>query len=349
MMVMQQAGDSGMTSKITAVQQMFSSCSGALVTSITMTPLDVVKIRLQSQRQPLNRGQQFIYCNGLMEHMCTCTNGTNGKPLPWFSKPGHFSGTIDAFIKITRTEGLRSLWSGLPPTLVMAVPATVIYFTSYEQLKSFLKHKPWDHNDLWKPMVAGMVARVWAATVISPLELVRTQLQSSNFSYSMIGGFIKNEVSQRGLASLWRGLGPTLFRDVPFSGIYWFGYEAIKARILMKNMSTDIEFHETLISGATAGSIAAICTLPFDVIKTHRQITFGLHFPGCPETNMSSSTWSLIKQLYRSQGFQSLFAGLVPRLVKVAPACAIMISSYEYFKKKFLKRNERLSKNYKTS
>lgn len=41
----------------------------------------------------------------------------------------------------------------------MAVPATVIYFTSYEQLKSILNHRPWDRNDLWKPMVAGMVAR----------------------------------------------------------------------------------------------------------------------------------------------------------------------------------------------
>ncbi|GAB1609373.1 solute carrier family 25 member 40-like [Argonauta hians] len=341
-MVMQQS--SGIN-RITTTQQILSSCSGALVTSITMTPLDVVKIRLQSQRQPLSRGQQFIYCNGLMEHMCTCTNGSNGKPLPWFSKPSHFSGTIDAFIKISRTEGLRSLWSGLPPTLVMAVPATVIYFTSYEQLKSYLEYRPQDHTDRWKPMAAGIFARVWAATVISPLELIRTKLQSSNFSYSMIRGFIKQEVSQHGLSTLWRGLGPTLLRDVPFSGIYWFGYEAIKARILMKKLSNNIEFHETLISGAIAGSIAAICTVPFDVIKTHRQIAFGLHHPECPKTNRTASTWALIKLLYQSQGFQSLFAGLVPRLVKVAPACAIMISSYEYCKKTFSNRNERSSKS----
>lgn len=31
-------------------------------------------------------------------------------------------------------------------------------------------------------------------------------------------------------------------------------------------------------------------------------------------------------------GIRGLFAGLTPRLIKVAPACAIMISTFEYSK-----------------
>lgn len=42
-------------------------------------------------------------------------------------------------IKISRNEGVTSLWSGLSPTLVLAIPATVIYFVSYEQLRLYLK------------------------------------------------------------------------------------------------------------------------------------------------------------------------------------------------------------------
>lgn len=45
----------------------------------------------------------------------------------------------DAFYKITRSEGIKSLWSGLSPTLVLALPATVIYFVSYEQIRLKLK------------------------------------------------------------------------------------------------------------------------------------------------------------------------------------------------------------------
>lgn len=42
-------------------------------------------------------------------------------------------------IKISKKEGVRSLWSGLSPTLVLAVPATIVYFVSYEQLRLFMK------------------------------------------------------------------------------------------------------------------------------------------------------------------------------------------------------------------
>ena len=44
-------------------------------------------------------------------------------------------------MKISRTEGITSLWSGLSPTLVLAVPSTVVYFVSYEQLRVRLNDK----------------------------------------------------------------------------------------------------------------------------------------------------------------------------------------------------------------
>lgn len=45
----------------------------------------------------------------------------------------------DAFYKITKFEGVPALWSGLCPTLVLAVPCTVIYFVCYEQLRFNMK------------------------------------------------------------------------------------------------------------------------------------------------------------------------------------------------------------------
>lgn len=42
-------------------------------------------------------------------------------------------------MKISRHEGAKSLWSGLGPTLILALPATVIYFVLYEQLRVRIK------------------------------------------------------------------------------------------------------------------------------------------------------------------------------------------------------------------
>ena len=36
----------------------------------------------------------------------------------------------------------------------------------------------------WIPMMAGSIARIWAATLVSPLELIRTKMQSQRLSYA---------------------------------------------------------------------------------------------------------------------------------------------------------------------
>ncbi|MBN3305620.1 S2540 protein, partial [Amia calva] len=327
---------------ITPLQQMLSSCSGALITSLFVTPLDVVKIRLQAQKSPFPKvvfffpplGKCFVYCNGLMDHLCVCENG-NSKA--WYKAPGHFSGTLDAFIKIIQKEGIRSLWSGLPPTLVMAVPATVIYFTCYDQLHAALRSRMGDGADA-APLVAGALARVGSATVISPLELVRTKLQSRHLSYRELRVAVGASIAADGWLSLWRGWGPTLLRDVPFSAMYWYNYEWGKAWLCERYGTKEASVTMTFAAGAASGSIAAIVTLPFDVVKTRRQVELGEQ-EAMNLSAKSSTTLQVMRRIVAENGAGGLFAGFLPRLIKVAPACAIMISTYEFGKAFFRKRN----------
>lgn len=320
---------------ITPLQQMVASCSGAILTSMFVTPLDVVKIRLQAQQNPFPKGKCFVYCNGLMDHICVCENG-NSKV--WYKAPGHFNGTVDAFIKIIRHEGIKSLWSGLPPTLVMAVPATVIYFTCYDQLCAALKVRMGDHAQE-APLLAGAIARVGSATVISPLELIRTKLQSQKQSYRELTNCIRSAVKTEGWLSLWRGLGPTLLRDVPFSAMYWYNYERAKAWLCKHYNTSEPTFAISFLSGAVSGSFAATVTLPFDVVKTRRQVELG-ELQAKNLLYRGSSTFSVMSRIIAQQGFSGLFAGFPPRLIKVAPACAIMISTYEFGKAFFRKHNQ---------
>lgn len=83
--------------------------------------------------------------------------------------------------------------------------------------------------------------------------------------------------------------------------------------------------------------IAAVLTHPFDVAKTIQQIA--------QETPLTTSQQSrmlmlhIFRQIVRQEGLRGLFRGLSPRIAKVAPACGIMISSYEVGKRFFETRN----------
>ncbi|XP_019561020.3 probable mitochondrial glutathione transporter SLC25A40 [Aedes albopictus] len=330
--------------RIRPYQQILSSCSGALVTSLFMTPLDVVKTRLQAQQKMMLSNKCYLYCNGLMDHLCPC--GPNGTAT--FAKPKlHFTGTVDAFVKISHHEGVKSLWSGLSPTLVLALPTTVIYFVAYEQFRLRLKEVYLRNRDkstelpFWLPLVAGASARVMAVTIVNPLELIRTKMQSEKLSYTEVGRGFRSMLKMQGILGLWKGFFPTILRDVPFSGIYWTTYETYKKHFNVTQPSFGFSF----VGGAISGGVAAFITVPFDVVKTHQQIEFGEKFlyaeNGEKRKNppKSSGTFETMRNIYVRNGIKGLFAGLTPRLVKVAPACAIMIASFEYGKNFFYNYN----------
>ncbi|XP_032252441.1 mitochondrial glutathione transporter SLC25A39 isoform X2 [Halichoerus grypus] len=336
---------------ISPLQQMVASGTGAVVTSLFMTPLDVVKVRLQSQRPsaaselmppsrlwslPYTKWKCLLYCSGVLEPLYLCPN--SARCATWFQDPTRFTGTVDAFVKIVRHEGTRTLWSGLPATLVMTVPATAIYFTAYDQLKTFLCG--WAlTSDLYAPMVAGALARLGTVTVISPLELVRTKLQAQHVSYRELGSCVRAAMAQGGWRSLWLGWGPTALRDVPFSALYWFNYELVKSWLSGLRPKDQTSVGISFVAGGISGTVAAVLTLPFDVVKTQRQVALGALEAVRVTPPRADSTWLLLRRIRAESGTRGLFAGFLPRIIKAAPSCAIMISTYEFGKSFFQRLN----------
>ncbi|NWR28877.1 S2540 protein, partial [Tachuris rubrigastra] len=304
---------------------------------ILVSPLDVIKTRLQAQSNPFPKGKCFVYSSGLMDHICVCENGDS---KAWYKKPGSFKGTLDEFVKIIRIEGIKSLWSGLPPTVIMAVPNTIICFILYDQLCEALKYRL-EKDDRYIPVLAGSLSRCISITVVSPLELIRIRMQHHKLSYKQLYLCVSTQVAADGWVSLWRDWSSTVLRDIPFSALYWYNYERFKKMMCNKVGAQEPTFFIAFTSGAASGSIAAVITQPVDAVKTHRQTSLWesetLEIP----QRDSTSTWAVMRKVVASNGITGLFAGIIPQLCKVAPACAIMISTYEYGKSFFSNLGEK--------
>ena len=412
---------------ISAGQKMLSAVSGSLLTSLLgriptkpredrllmtslpVTPLDVVRVRLQSQPNlslgfpralpsaltftnlPPNLGvsaccREVFWVNNTssvcmvadtptatMNTVAASSSASAADCAVDETRRKTFTSTLDGLRKIARNEGISSLWRGLTLTLVMAIPANVIYFTGYDSLR-YNAHSPVKTYipDSYAPLVAGSIARTAAASVISPIEMFRTRMQATTsgntgrgvFTETLVG--LRNMVHAQGYTSLWRGLTLTMWRDVPFSGIYWWGYEAMRnaltdmrdlpnARTRPRSQSRSNESHTTtflnsFVAGATSGAIAALVTTPFDVGKTRQQVLQHSPISKNVKTNAEAlrpEELSMPRFLYRiwaEEGPQGLFRGWAARCLKVAPACAIMISSYEIGKKMARGMNEEKKK-----
>ncbi|CCH59605.1 hypothetical protein TBLA_0B07890 [Henningerozyma blattae CBS 6284] len=389
-------------------QRMVSAMAGSLVTALLVTPLDVVRIRLQQQHllpectcvnptiidppvvkniRPVTNLASIGPSNAIFPSVSTSTFNdaiTAGKlfwEAPCFKDLGctkvssHYRGTWSAVQGIARSEGTLALWRGLSLTLVMAVPANVVYYAGYEYVRDW---SPLGQSyPTLNPALCGASARVLAATCIAPLELLKTRLQSvpkaqkshltnlpqnnksivGSRQFDLFKDLLKEtgrELRVEGPTALFRGLTITLWRDVPFSAIYWASYEKFKKLLSMQQCTINTGrtnytecpgngnnsqgsvgcFLKSFLGGCISGSIAALFTHPFDVGKTRMQIVLNSPTAVSSATkatnnNMFLFLWSIKK----TEGFSALFTGLVPRLLKIAPSCAIMISTYEVSKK----------------
>jgi solute carrier family 25 protein 39/40 len=73
-------------------------------------------------------------------------------------------------LRIIRDEGPASMWRGLSPTLLIAVPQTVFYFVAYERLRDgYIKELAGSYS----PAISGALARSigFALTKASLLQL----------------------------------------------------------------------------------------------------------------------------------------------------------------------------------
>jgi solute carrier family 25, member 39/40 len=90
------------------------------------------------------------------------------------------------------------------------------------------------------------------------------------------------------------------------------------------------------MSGAVSGITAAALTHPFDVAKTRRQALL-LSQEGVP-----TQTMRFLARIAQQEGIGALYAGIVPRLAKIAPACGVMIASYETVGRYFMDEGLRM-------
>jgi len=294
-----------------------SASSGAVATAFVVAPFDVVKTRIHIE--PTSSPRRVL-------------------------------------TTVLRQEGVGALWSGLRPSLLMTVPASVIYFSAYEHIRMAVASDERGSEEI-APVLAAAGAKLLASTATAPLELMRTRMQADRAlaRQGMVGGATAL-VRREGASALFKGLGPTLIRDVPFSCVYWLGYERLK-RLLVEaqppqQQPQEVPLSASFVAGGLAGAAATLLTMPLDVVKTRMQVASAeVSVSGpllCPLQSAAGvptptrgvvggggalSTAAMMARIARLEGPLALLAGTVPRLAKMAPSCAIMIASFEMGKR----------------
>lgn len=180
-------------------------------------------------------------------------------------------------------------------------------------------------------MSAGCIAGTVEATVVWPMEFIKTQLQlgsksSSKLPYTgMIQG-LSYTVRTTGFLSLYRGLSPTLIGSFPKAGIRFGLNSVIKEKLRDKNgkLSVGTNFVAGLGAGVTE---ALLIVAPVETVKTK-----------VIELNMPFREG--LSYIIRTEGFGGIYKGAIATAMKQGSNSGLRFMWFNEYKNQVTKDGE---------
>ncbi|KAF9900844.1 mitochondrial phosphate carrier protein [Linnemannia zychae] len=273
--------------------------AGAICCGVThgaLTPVDVVKTRIQLEPTVYNKGMGA------------------------------------AFRQVVKAEGAGALMTGFGPTFAGYFLQGAFKFGGYEFWKKTfidtLGMETAQNNRTAIYLVSSGIAEFFADVALCPLEATRIRLVSQpTFATGLVGGFTRILKEDGLIRGFYSGFGPILLKQIPYTMAKFVVYERVAEAFLeaagpKENLAGSTLTAINLGSGLIAGMTAAVVSQPADTLLS--------------KINKASGTGSITSRLIGlagELGVRGLFLGLGPRIVMVGTLTAFQFAIYGDIKK----------------
>mmetsp|Transcript_3179 Transcript_3179/g.5808 ORF Transcript_3179/g.5808 Transcript_3179/m.5808 type:complete len:368 (-) Transcript_3179:203-1306(-) len=161
----------------------------------------------------------------------------------------HYRGITDAFVKIFKSEGFLGLYSGIGPTLMVAVPSFSISYVVYGSLKEYALEDELFYNlrkvdavsgeeklGFQLTLMCGAASGTLSTLVTFPFDTVRRRMQIQSLHFApeeRLTGvqMIRKLLRKDGVKGFYRGLTPEVLKVVPMVGTMFTMYEYLKDKL----------------------------------------------------------------------------------------------------------------------
>ncbi|WVZ55793.1 hypothetical protein U9M48_006409 [Paspalum notatum var. saurae] len=179
---------------------------------------------------------------------------------------------------------------------------------------------------LWAGAVAAMVSR----TVVAPLERLKLEYIVRGEQRNLFE-LMHAIATTQGLKGFWKGNFVNILRTAPFKAVNFYAYDTYRKQLLKWSDNEETTNFERFIAGAFAGVTATIMCIPMDTIRT-RMVA--------PGGEVLGGVIGVARHMIQTEGFFSLYKGLVPSLISMAPSGAVFYGVYDILKMAFLRSPE---------
>uniref|UniRef100_A0A8C7BZ51 Uncoupling protein 3 n=2 Tax=Neovison vison TaxID=452646 RepID=A0A8C7BZ51_NEOVI len=270
-------------------------------------PLDTAKVRLQIQGE---------------------------KQVTQAAQRPQYHGVLGTILTMVRTEGPRSLYSGLVAGLQRQMSFASIRIGLYDSAKQLYSPKGCDYSSITTRILAGCTTGAMAVCCAQPTDVVKVRFQAgihlgagSNRKYSGTMDAYRTIAREEGFRGLWKGTFPNITRNSIVNCAEMVTYDIIKEKLLDYRLLTD-NFPCHFISAFGAGFCATVVASPVDVVKTR--------YMNSPPGQYRSPLDCMLKMVAR-EGPMAFYKGFTPSFLRLGTWNVVMFVTYEQLKRALMK------------
>ncbi|KAL8604354.1 hypothetical protein ACOMHN_028117 [Nucella lapillus] len=140
-----------------------------------------------------------------------------------------YAGPVDCAKQLYREGGIRGVYRGSAATLLRDIPASGMYFMTYEWLQHLLTPAGHSRGELSisRTLFAGGMAGIFNWMVAIPPDVLKSRLQTAPHGKypNGIRDVARELLREDGILALYRGVTPVMLRAFPANAACFLGYE----------------------------------------------------------------------------------------------------------------------------
>jgi solute carrier family 25 phosphate transporter 3 len=256
---------------------------------------------------------------------------------------------VDAFIKIPKQEGFRTLFLGLAPTTIGYSLQGALKFGIFEWVRDrivdFVGYEKATEHKLAIYCFASTLGEIAATVALCPWEAIRIRAvaashgnllspNTNNQSTSLYNTFLRVVQTEGFMNGFYRGIGPILFKQVPYTVTQITAFSLLVEKtykdvlpsvfgLRKEQLTTQQQLGISVLCGTLAGAASAVVSHPPDTLLSKINAYENLE---------KESATTRMRKILKETGFRGIWAGIGTRIFMVGTLSASMFLIYDSVK-----------------
>ncbi|KAL1321669.1 hypothetical protein HN51_066537 [Arachis hypogaea] len=225
---------------------------------------------------------------------------------------------IEAITVIAKEEGIKGYWKGNLPQVIRVVPYSAVQLFAYEIYKKIFRGQNGELSVVAR-LTAGAFAGMTSTFITYPLDVLRLRLAVEP-GYRTMSQVALGMIREEGIASFYRGLGPSLIAIAPYIAANFCVFDLLKKSLPEKYQKRT---ETSILTALLSASLATLTCYPLDTVRRQMQLK------GTPYTTVLEALSGIVAR----DGVVGLYRGFLPNALKTLPNSSIKLTTYDLVKR----------------